>query len=207
VYELAFTNYLIEWWMGPLGVSLERDVLVEEATERGAERVKRARLSPEKLDTLEETGEWQRYNWFVSNALYSENGRFYDRVTFDFDRTGKPEVAVKAALRFAREIENTYGATPLVVLSGFKGAHVHVFLDRLVAWREYENLYMSLVGLVKQERVVDHVVLREDVLVRVPLTYNHKLWSREVVRTKVIYPAEVSDFNDFTWSLVKPLRV
>jgi hypothetical protein len=211
---LGFAGFLEAWWRGPLGISAYREVMVEKATERGVEYLKRARVPLSSLKRLveAESGEWEEYNWYVSNA-FSINGEwiaeraYFDRVTIDIDSSSNPKLAVSEALNLAKRIEDAYGGAPLVVLSGFKGAHVHVFLSKPLSAREYELVFSKLAALMdkKDRDRVDWFSCRWDFLARMPLTYNHKLWDAKVARTKIIYPVELESFEDFSWSLIKPL--
>lgn len=151
---------------------------------------------------------FDRSNIFMSTAYFvvtlSEETALYDRVVYDFDCEQDPEKAVIAAHTFAKVIEQEYDATPIVALSGFKGAHVVVPLYRRTDWQGYKLLWTGLLDLLPKEYgfMVDTNMLQYNRLHRVPLTWNVKNGQRRFVR--IVYPKEWW-WSTFSWREVKAL--
>jgi len=152
--------------------------------------------------------------WVDISKTEPEQGiMLYDRVCYDIDSEESPEKAVDAALTFAKNIEASYGATPIVFLSGFKGAHVVVPLSKPTDWEGYKLLWSGLLKVLPREyrQLVDRNMLQFNRLDRVPLTWNIKEVDGVVKKAfaKIIYPEEFT-WQSFAWSklqLLDPSKV
>jgi len=67
-----------------------------------------------------------------------------ERLFFEFDNRENPDLAVEEALKFAKTIRYFYNAEPLVCLSGFKGAHVYLWLQKAVEIGEHFDFAKDL---------------------------------------------------------------
>jgi hypothetical protein len=202
-------NFLIKWFKGPLGLDMcLREIGVSKAENRN---FRREIVSIEALKIFfdKELMRWRRYNWYMSNAMaltsadYDKDKVFYDRISFDFDSKNNKREAVDEALEFAQRLEKDFETTPIVVDSGFKGAHVHVFLKEIVSWSVYELLYDYLLSYVRKRSLVDKNMLEWNRLARIPYTMNIK---SEIRATKIIYPVD-TPMEDFDWSFIKPMNL
>jgi hypothetical protein len=149
----------------------------------------------------------------ISKTVPEQGIMLYDRVCYDIDSEENPEKAVDVALTFAKNIEARYGATPIVFLSGFKGAHVVIPLSKSTDWEGYELLWGGLLKALPREyrQFVDRNMLQFNRLDRVPLTWNIKEVDGVVKRAfaKIIYPEEFT-WQSFAWSklqLLDPSKV
>ena len=201
-------NFLIKWFKGPLGLDMcLREIGVSRAENRN---FRREIVSIEALKIFfdKELMRWRKYNWYMSNAMaltsadYDKDKVFYDRISFDFDSKDNKKEAVDEALEFAQRLEKDFETTPIVVDSGFKGAHVHVFLKEIVSWSVYELLYDYLLSYVRKRSLVDRK-LEWNRLARIPYTMNIK---SEIRATKIIYPVD-TPMEDFDWSFIKPMNL
>jgi len=201
-------NFLIKWFKGPLGL----DMCLREIGVSKAENInfRREIVSIEALKIFfdKELMRWRKYNWYMSNAMaltsadYDKDKVFYDRISFDFDSKDNKKEAVDEALEFAQRLEKDFETTPIVVDSGFKGAHVHVFLKEIVSWSVYELLYDYLLSYVRKRSLVDRK-LEWNRLARIPYTMNIK---SEIRATKIISPVD-TPMEDFDWSFIKPMNL
>jgi len=149
----------------------------------------------------------------ISKTAPEQGIMLYDRVCYDIDSEESPEKAVDAALTFAKNIEARCGATPIVFLSGFKGAHVVIPLSKPTDWEGYKLLWGSLFKALPREyrQLVDRNMLQFNRLDRVPLTWNIKEVDGVVKKAfaKIIYPEEFT-WQSFAWSklqLLDPSKV
>ncbi len=203
-----FIEFLRLWWKGPKGVDALREVGV---SRMGNEGFRRDVLSVYAIDSFFgfELRNWYLLNWYMSNAFtfaeYCAEHVLFDRLVIDFDSHSNPQEAVDCATSFAKSVESIFGATPIVVCTGFKGAHVHIFFSNFVDWVNYQCIYNALLAFVDCKKFVDLNMLQWNRLSRVPLTYNVKEGKR--LRTRIVYPFEVSDFGEFSWRFVKLLDV
>ncbi|PNV79163.1 MAG: hypothetical protein C0179_07780 [Fervidicoccus sp.] len=154
-----------------------------------------------------DAGAWRRRNWYLSNAFslvgdWDPDSVYFDRLSIDLDSPGDKSQAIKEALRFAEEIEGVYGARPLVVDTGFKGAHIHVFLSNCINWGDYQLLYKHMISYISNKGLVDKNMLQWNRLVRVPFTRNIK--GGEARDTRIIYPT-IINMEDFDWRIVSAL--
>ena len=141
--------------------------------------------------------------WLSTESLEpSERLMRYDRLFYDFDSEAEPERAREAALDFAESLRRAYGVVPIVVDSGFKGAHVYVFLSKPASWSSYRALWDYLLGRYGRPELVDRNVLQYNRLARVPYTYNVKEGRKVLAR--VVYPRELNP-KDFDLREVVPL--
>jgi len=142
--------------------------------------------------------------WLPTDSLEPSEGCMrYDRLFYDFDSEAEPEVAREVALGFAESLRRDYGAVPIVVDSGFKGAHVYVFLSNPVDWLGYRALWDHLLRkYCSRPELADRNVLQFNRLARVPFTYNVKEGRRALAR--VIYPRELGP-KDFDLRELVPL--
>jgi hypothetical protein len=142
--------------------------------------------------------------WTDPSRVVPEEGLMrYDRLFYDFDSEVEPETAREVALEFAESLRRVYGATPVVVDSGFKGAHVYIFLSTPTDWRGYRALWEYLLSrYCGRPELADRNVLKFNWVARVPYTYNIKENRRALAR--VVYPREVEP-KDFDISEIAPL--
>ncbi|MEM1703777.1 MAG: hypothetical protein QXQ31_06960, partial [Zestosphaera sp.] len=147
--------------------------------------------------------------WLLSDGVEmpeDPEAMLYDRLFYDFDSKDH-DSGVDAALEFASILDNKYGATPLVVDSGLKGAHVYVFLSEPVGWEDFRVLWEHLIRQAPEEaqQLVDRsVVSTHKKLARVPLTHNVK--EGKNVITRIIYP-KPANLSNFSLNTVKPLNI
>jgi hypothetical protein len=201
-------NYMRIWWRGPLNLfSVYREIGVSMMDNANFVR---DFATDESFETLfsYHLRFWTRRNWYLSNALYSspstDSLQLFDRISFDLDSENKND-AINEALAFARRLEDLYDATAIVVDTGFKGAHIHVFLSETVDWERYQMLYSYLMNLFSRKDLVDKNMLQPNRLVRIPLTYNLK--NNERRRALIIYPEKILDFNNFSWDIIEVLDI
>ena len=199
-----FVDYLRKWFR------LEHWLYQRELGRSGMdnEGFRRDWVGPDAIEGLSEVGRWRDFNWYVSNAYtlpnyYDVNDVLFDRVVLDLDSEEDPTRAVRDALALARRINEEFGAVPLVVRSGFKGAHVIVFYEKPVNWDVQSRIFEYLRLLAPNPGIVDKGMNQWNRLARVPLTYNLKSGKRRLA--EIIYPERVRDFGSFSWSLIKPL--
>ncbi len=202
-----FLNFLRTWWCGPLNICpIYREIGV---SRRGNESFAREVVTDVSVENFfrKEVRAWRRFNWYLSNAFsiagdWGPDSVYFDRLSIDLDSPDDKSRAIEEALVFAEEIESIYGAKPLVVDTGFKGAHVHIFLSDFINWGDYQILYRYMVSYVSNKELIDKNMLQWNRLVRIPLTRNIK--SGEARDTKIIYPVEVG-MKDFDWRIVSIL--
>ena len=220
---MSFLSFLIEWFRGPAGV-LERAGAVLRELGWCLGPMKKCTFSRElyAYEGLELwfkqyiAREFKNTNIFMGIGFMVDSSKtelefehtLYDRLCYDFDSGGSPKTAVDVALRFAESVESSYSVTPVVFLSGFKGAHVVIPLAKPTDWEGYQLLWRALLKLVPRahRQLVDRNVLQWNRLDRVPLTWSVKEVSGVVKRSfaKVIYPQEFT-WETFKWSKLRAL--
>jgi hypothetical protein len=234
---MSLYSFLVEWFRGPTGVeewaggmlrelgwclgAMKRCTFYRESIEYAGlalwiERVidgvlsakSRASYSTDRL-FLENVNLFMGIGFWVdfSRLEPEQSVMLYDRVCYDFD-SEDPGTAVEVALSFAKSIESSYGATPIVFLSGFKGAHVVVPLEKPTDWEGYKLLWNHFLGLLPKDyrSFVDRNMLQWNRLDRVPLTWNIKEVDGVVKKAfaKIIYPEEFT-WETFRWSKLRGL--
>jgi len=210
----SILDFLVKWFVGSMG---RRDIVREvgycigDMKEEGKfMRNSYTLLGLEALwkDSLSMV--FKRTNIFMGIALWSDaylepsiDIVVYDRIVYDFDCEDDPDKAVDIALDFAKNIEYIYGATPIVVKTGFKGAQI-VIPSKPIDWSSYQLLWNNLLMLIPKEYrgFNDWNMLQWNRLARVPLTYNIKYGARRLA--KIIYPKEYT-YEDFSWGELKLL--
>jgi hypothetical protein len=144
--------------------------------------------------------------WLSSQSLEvpreEDDLMLYDRVFYDFDSEEEPERAREVAIEFAESIRRSYGATPVVVDTGFKGAHIYVFLKSPIKYSAYRPLWSFLLRLSKDDSLADRNVVKYNWVARIPFTYNIKDGKR--AKTRIIYPRAV-DPASFRFEDIVPL--
>jgi hypothetical protein len=142
--------------------------------------------------------------WETGDTEPILDNMYYDRVVYDFDSEADPQLAVETAREFAALIKERYGASAVVVKSGFKGAHVYIPLKNPVQWEDYQALWKALlkVLLPEKQQLCDLNMLQWNRLARIPMTVNYKNGER---RWAWIIQPKVHGWLDFKWSLVEPL--
>ena len=233
---MSLYGFLIEWFRGPTGVeeqaggmfrelgwclgAMKRCTFYRESIEYAGlvfwvERVidgvlsakSRASYSIDKL-FLENVNLFMGIGfWLDPSRLEPEQSvMLYDRISYDFDSDADPGRAVEAALAFAKNIEAAYSTTPVVFLSGFKGAHVVVPLSKPTDWEGYQLLWNHMLRLVSRDcrQFVDRNMLQWNRLDRVPLTWNIKDVDGVVKKAfaKIIYPEKFT-WETFRWSKLR----
>jgi len=144
--------------------------------------------------------------WLSSQSLdvprEEDDLMLYDRVFYDFDSEEEPEKAREVAIEFAESIRRSYGATPVVVDTGIKGAHIYVFLKNPIKYSVYKHLWSFLLRFSRDDSFADRNVVKYNWVARIPFTYNIKDGKR--VKTRIIYPRAVDPAN-FRFEDVEPL--
>jgi len=130
----------------------------------------------------------------------------YDRLVYDLDSPDNPDLPIKYALNYAKDIKDLYGTDIIIVESGFKGVHIYVPLSRSISWSEYSNLWKYMINHMSttMQGFIDNNVLQYNRLMRIPLTINYKGGLRKYAR--IIYPQKYS-WRGFKWHTLEPLNV
>ncbi|MEM4592633.1 MAG: DNA primase noncatalytic subunit PriX [Sulfolobales archaeon] len=213
-----FLGFIREYFAGTMGQAEYREIFISRGDPKTSKTKSRDLVWIHGLEnyltafvkTTRELREWNIYMGVGYSTQYelSPNNMLYDRLAFDFDSEEDPDKAVNQALEFSKSIEAEYRATPVVYVTGFKGAHVVIPLTTPTTWDMYKLLWKTLLDRhVKERKLVDTNMLQWNRVDRVPLTYNVK--DAGVRYCGVVYPKE------FTWSTFKwkdlsgldPLRV
>ncbi|MEM4625096.1 MAG: DNA primase noncatalytic subunit PriX [Thermosphaera sp.] len=203
----AFISFVKTWGRGHLGRHIIREIGLSQSNNIG---FLRELVNIEAFENVFKPyiKTWGSLNWYMSMAFkplentapFDRDNVFYDRLVFDFDSEDNPAEAVQNAVEFAKKVEG-YGCTPLVVKSGFKGAHVVVFIKPL-PWGEAEQLYTALSAL-SNKKHLDMNMKQWNRLARIPLTFNIK--NGEARRSIIIYPKNIGDFSEFNIKDFQPL--
>jgi len=213
----VFLSFLREYFRGSTGQAEFREIFICKGDPATAKVKDRGVVWLRGLDTylstfVKSTRGLREWNFFMGVGFLTEPGltspvlekMLYDRLAFDFDSEEDPDTAVSQALSFAEYLNNKYSVTPIVFITGFKGAHVVVPLSEPVDWEVYQLLWKKLYNemTVDQRKLVDVNMLQWNRVDRVPLTYNIKENNARFCR--IIYPREFS-WEDFSWAELKPL--
>ncbi|MEZ0393693.1 MAG: DNA primase noncatalytic subunit PriX [Desulfurococcaceae archaeon] len=212
----AFLNFVEAWFRGPGDrADIYREIFVVKGELHGEGFRDRGAISSAGLRSyLEQMIDDPRsWNIFMGIGYWREHGHssppgpdkmFYDRLSLDLDSEEDPRKAIEAALELAKAIEDRYGATPLVLETGFKGAHVVVPLNPSTDWEGYRLLFEHLVGMLGRERatMVDRNMLQWNRVDRVPLTWNVK--GNEARFCKIVHPRPFT-WKTFDWDELEPL--
>ncbi len=211
----SFLDFFRKWWAGPLGLTyVYREVFIALGDPRDSVPKERGVYSLE--GALLEVGRHELREMtlmlgigFVRPELgyvdeLSPDSLLYDRIVFDFDNEEDPQFAIDTARVFARRLREDYGAGSLVVVTGFKGAHVVIPLKPVTDWEGLKLLWRGLMMLLKpwERGMVDHNMLQFNRVHRVPYTYNIK--GGEARRTVIIEPS--TSMLEFDWSAIEPLK-
>ncbi|MCW1308383.1 MAG: DNA primase noncatalytic subunit PriX [Candidatus Parvarchaeota archaeon] len=210
----VFLNYFKEYFRGFVKAEY-REVFLCEGDPGSSRRRERSVVWVRGIETyvpifIKDKRDLVKWNVFLGVGYSSSleitlDNVMYDRISFDFDFEEDPSKAVNQSLDFARSVESEYDSTPLVFLSGFKGAHVVVPLSRGINWETYRLVWKHLIDRhvsLNSKHMLDMNMLQWNRVDRVPLTYNVK--EGKVRYCSIIYPREFS-WEDFSWRELKPL--
>ncbi|MEM4620983.1 MAG: hypothetical protein QW607_12325, partial [Desulfurococcaceae archaeon] len=145
-------------------------------------------------DFIKRPGDLRKYNLFMGVGYTNFHGllepeldkMLYDRIVYDFDSKDDPNYAVRESIVFAKKLEEYYDTTPLVFISGFKGAHIVIPLSNPVSFDVYKIIWKKLLDNVVDKKLVDYNMLQWNRVDRIPLTYNVK--DQYVKYCRIIYP-------------------
>jgi DNA primase large subunit len=215
----VFKEFFRKWWSGPskmaAGALREIGICVG-ALKRDPFKRELGNLSV--AFAIIPFKDFRQLNLFISIAFYPDvdlpapdkKKALYDRLFYDFDLSGDPELAKKKALEFAQSIKARFKVDPVVVVSGLHGAHIHIPLKKPITWQVYEALWSALMAPYSFGRLVDPQVKEASRLHRVPYTYNIKYEKEEdKVYEGFSYIADLSGkrirMEDFDWGGYEPL--
>lgn len=140
--ESKETEELLRFWQSWLGFSREALAYFPnpEGTHKGlkdglnyaADRVLVKSLG--ELLELKKTNESRGLSVYLSVQPFLERNKPFsiERLFFEFDCEPDPSLAIHEALDFAQKMRFFYKVEPFVCLSGFKGAHVYLWLEKSV---------------------------------------------------------------------------
>lgn len=152
--ERKESEALLMFWQGWLGFS--REALAYFPNPKGQHKGMRDGLTYSAnrvlVKTLDELLELKRKNETAGLSVYLSVQPFLERdkmfsierLFFEFDNEANPKLAVEEALTFAERVRYFYNAEPLICLSGFKGAHVHLWLKKAVEIGEHFDFAKDL---------------------------------------------------------------
>jgi len=214
----AFKEFFRMWWAGPNRVA--REMVREVGYCVGALKRDPFRRESGVVDYFLASLPWRKFrqlNLLMSNAMYlnvDDVGNYakalYDRLFYDFDLKEDPELAKKKALEFAQSIKARFKVDPVVVVSGIRGAHVHIPLKKPVSWQVYEALWTTLIAPYSFGKLVDPQVKDASRLHRIPYTHNIKYEEKEdKVYEGFSYIVDLNGkrirLEDFDWRSYEPL--
>ncbi len=209
-------SFYEEWYSGPQRMC--RDLVREMGFKRGP-------LRGGRYSFIREFGDWNGFknmleyfaeyfreiNVLLSIACYqgsvNEPGNpIYPALHYDFDDNEDPRRAVRSALEFARSVKKRYGADPVVVFSGIRGAHVVVPLKMFIDWDTYVIIYKILVSPHRfAKKLMDEHMLQKNRLDRVPYTYNYKEKGKRGFSYIIDINGKRVSAEEFSWENYEPL--
>lgn len=151
-------------------------------------------------------------NIMTSIARYPEPSPLnpvYQVVVFDFDSEVDPRLALESALAIARLLSESLDCTPLIVKTGFKGAHVHIPLKQRLGRLEFTLVAKALLKRIPERysALVDrNLVENERALARVPYTFNIKGGERRLA-VLLDHKGNIIRARDFSWNNIELLDV
>jgi len=140
-----------------------------------------------------------------------------ERLYFDFDCEPDPGLAWKDASTFVEALKKYYGVEPLIVFSGRKGYHVHLFLEKNVsiegvniefAKQVYEELQQRLLKGLKLSTLDPQPIGDIKRLARVPFSTHEKTSSLCVPvdqNKKPFVPESLDTYRTLNPELLSPI--